>query len=177
MLLTEDFFIPGDLIPDVQFNYTFCMYNTNMTNKATFQALIFTGLFLLTSITAFASDGDYNPDINYAQVKSVRLVYRTDGMWDVHVEVRHNDEGWNHYANVWQIVDSDTGEVVGERNLAHPHETEQPFTRSLTGLVIPETVRNIKIRARCNLHDYGGREISFEIPLDLKKGSFSIVLD
>ncbi len=168
---------PGYLIPDVQFNYTFDMYNTNMTINGIFKILFFSGFFLLTSLTIFASDDDYNSDIDYAQVKSVRLVYRTDGRWDVHVAVRHNDEGWNHYANVWQVVDSDTGKVIGERILAHPHDTEQPFTRNLTGLVIPESVRNIHIRARCNLHNYGGREISFEIPRELKKGTFSIVLD
>jgi len=77
----------------------------------------------------------------------------------------------------WIRIPVDTGNVVGERILAHPHDTEQPFTRSLTGLVIPEGVRNIRIRSRCNLHDYGGREISFTIPEDLKKGSFSTVLN
>ena len=168
---------PGDLIPEEQLNYTSCMNRLNMTSKGIFKTLIFSGFFLLTSLTAFASDGDYNQNIDYAQVKSVLLVYRTDGKWDIHVAVRHNDEGWNHYANVWQVVDSDTGEVIGERILAHPHDTEQPFTRSLTGLLIPESVRNIHIRARCNLHNFGGREISFEIPRDLKKGSYSIVLD
>ncbi len=148
-----------------------------MTFKLSFLAAIFLIFFLMTSLTAFAQDDNYNPDLNFAQVKSARLVYRSDGRWDVHVAVRHKDEGWNHYANIWQVVNADSGELIGERILAHPHDTEQPFTRSLSGMVIPEGVRNIRIRARCNLHEYGGREISFEIPANITKGSYSVVLD
>ncbi|RKX90196.1 MAG: hypothetical protein DRZ90_16555 [Spirochaetes bacterium] len=157
--------------------YTFDMNRIFITDKVLLKSVIIPVLFLLISLSAFAEEDNYNPDLNFAQVKSVRLVYRADGRWDVHVAVRHNDEGWGHYADVWQVVDSDTGDVVGERILAHPHDTEQPFTRSLTGLVIPGKVRNIRIRSRCSLHDYGGREISFRIPEDLKKGAFSTVLN
>ncbi|MCK5735717.1 MAG: hypothetical protein KAH21_04525 [Spirochaetaceae bacterium] len=134
-------------------------------------------MFLLTSLTAFASDGNNNPDLDFPQVESVRLVYRSDGSWDIHVSVRHNDEGWNHYANLWQVIDSDSGKLIGERILAHPHDTEQPFTRSLSSLEIPDEVQNILIRAKCNLHDFGGKEINFKIPENIKKGSFSIELD
>ena len=133
------------------------------------------GFLLLTSLTVFASEGNHNPDPNFAQVKSVRMVYRTDGRWDVHVAVFHNVGGWNHYANVWQVVDSVTGEILGERILAHPHDTEQPFNRSLTGLAIPGGVREVRIRSRCNLHNYGGREITVKIPGDLIKGSTTLI--
>ena len=150
------------------------MKYTNMTGIVIIKMAILTGFLLLTSLTVFASDGNHNPDPNFAQVKSVRMVYRSDGRWDVHAAVFHNDEGWNHYANIWQVVDSATGEVLGERILAHPHDTEQPFTRSLTGFAIPGSVREVRIRSRCNLHDYGGREITVKIPGDLTRGSTTI---
>ncbi len=151
------------------------MTRINLTGKVINIILIFTGILMLTSLTAFASEDNHNPDPDFAQVESVRMVYRTDGRWDVHVAVLHNDEGWDHYANIWQVVDSTTDKVIGERILAHPHDNEQPFTRSLTGLVIPGDVREVRIRSRCNLHDYGGREIAVEIPADITEGSTILI--
>jgi len=80
-----------------------------ITYKVLLKTAIISVLFLLTSLSAFAEGDDFNPDLDFAQVKSARLVYRADGRWDIHVAVRHNDEGWEHYADVWQVVDSDTG--------------------------------------------------------------------
>jgi hypothetical protein len=45
-----------------------------------------------------------------------------------------------------------------------PHENEQPFTRSLTGVAIPEDVAEVTIRAHDNVDGYGGREALVAIP-------------
>ena len=50
------------------------------------------------------------------------------------------------------------------RVLHHPHETEQPFTRSLGGVVIPEIVSQVQIQARCNVD--GWNEDTTLIKLD-----------
>ncbi len=138
---------------------------------------IFLGILLLLVIqaTGVAEENTYNPDADYAQVKSVRMVSRSDRQWDFHVSVFHNDESWDHYANVWQIVDPADGAIIGERVLAHPHETEQPFTRSLTGVTIPNGTVEVVIRSRCNLHEYGGKEIRILIPTDPSNGQSLIV--
>ena len=47
------------------------------------------------------------------------------------VTVRHADEGWDHYADKWEVVGAD-GTVYATRTLYHPHVGEQPFTRSLS---------------------------------------------
>jgi hypothetical protein len=39
--------------------------------------------------------------------------------------------------------------VLGTRELLHPHETEQPFTRSLT-LALPGGGEGLVVRARCS---------------------------
>jgi hypothetical protein len=57
----------------------------------------------------------------------VRAAQGSDGLWKFDTTVRHNDEGWDHYADAWQVVDSE-GNILAERILAHPHDTEQPFT-------------------------------------------------
>ena len=62
--------------------------------------------------------------------------------------IRHPDTGWDHYADGWRVLDMD-GNELGMRVLLHPHETEQPFTRSLGGVVIPDGMTQVQIQARC----------------------------
>ena len=70
--------------------------------------------------------------------------------WRFDVTIRHPDTGWDHYADGWRVLDMD-GTVLGTRVLHHPHETEQPFTRSLSGVVIPDGVKEVQIQARCSV--------------------------
>ena len=79
------------------------------------------------------------------------------------VTVRHADAGWDHYANEWQVVAPDGG-ILGTRTLYHPHVDEQPFTRSLSGVQIPANIHAVTVRARDNVHGYGGREQLVELP-------------
>jgi len=79
------------------------------------------------------------------------------------VTVLHRDEGWDHYADKWDVVAPD-GTVLGTRTLLHPHVEEQPFTRSLDGVKIPGTVQNVIIRAHDSTHDYGGKEVAVDLP-------------
>ena len=81
------------------------------------------------------------------------------------VTVRHADTGWEHYADRWQVLGPD-GAVLGERILLHPHETEQPFTRELSGVVVPKGVEEVTIRAGDKVHGFGGAEISVKLPGD-----------
>ncbi len=73
------------------------------------------------------------------------------------VTVKHEDEGWDHYVQSWQVLDTD-GNVLGVRVLRHPHVKEQPFTRSAT-VVIPDNIDKVIIRAYDSVHHYGGREL------------------
>lgn len=74
--------------------------------------------------------------------------------WRFDVTLRHPDEGWTHYADGWEVLAPD-GTVLGTRTLLHPHDHEQPFTRSLTGVVIPPDVTEVRIRARCLVDGWG----------------------
>lgn len=68
--------------------------------------------------------------------------------WRFDVTLSHPDTGWDHYADGWR-VETITGDILGTRVLAHPHETEQPFTRSLTGVEIPQGTKTVLVRAKC----------------------------
>jgi len=84
------------------------------------------------------------------------------GTWRFDVTVAHADSGWDHYADRWEVVAPD-GSVLGTRVLAHPHESEQPFTRSLGGVVIPEGVGQVTVRAYDSLHGVGGAEVTVDL--------------
>ena len=71
-----------------------------------------------------------------ADIVDVKVQAQGGGRYAFEVTVRHADEGWNHYADKWDLVAPD-GTVLGTRVLLHPHEDEQPFTRSLSGVSVP----------------------------------------
>lgn len=98
-----------------------------------------------------------------AAVEQVRVERAADGTYGFHVTVRHGDTGWDHYANAWTVSAPD-GTLLGERVLYHPHVNEQPFTRSLSGVVVPEAVTRVIVRARDSQHGEGGRSIEVELP-------------
>lgn len=83
---------------------------------------------------------------------------KSGATWTISATVRHADEGWKHYANSFQVLTMD-GKVLGTRVLVHPHVNEQPFTRSLSGVTIPENIKKVRIRAGDLVHGYGGKEV------------------
>jgi hypothetical protein len=87
----------------------------------------------------------------------------TGRTWRFTATVAHADEGWNHYADAWRVVAPD-GAVLGLRELLHPHETEQPFTRSLDGVTVPDGVDRVTIEARDSRHGWGGAAVEVALP-------------
>jgi hypothetical protein len=80
--------------------------------------------------------------------------------------VRHTDEGWNHYADGWDVVALD-GSVLASRVLYHPHVDEQPFTRSLADVKIPAAIRKVLVRAHDSVHGYSGLTITIDLPMEI----------
>ncbi|MFX0542139.1 hypothetical protein ACEWPM_010460 [Roseovarius sp. S4756] len=80
-----------------------------------------------------------------------------DGMgWQLSVTIRHDDTGWDHYADGWDVLSED-GTVLATRTLHHPHVNEQPFTRSLRQVMLPDGTRRVYIRAHCSHGDMSER--------------------
>jgi hypothetical protein len=112
------------------------------------------------------ADPDYsgNPHLDFAQVTFVKATQTGDGTWRFDATVRHNDQGWDHYADLWQVEDLG-GNVLAERVLLHPHDTEQPFTRSQSGVNIPPEITQVVVRAKCNVHGFGGQAVLVDLTL------------
>jgi hypothetical protein len=54
--------------------------------------------------------------------------------------------------------------VLGERKLLHDHQDEQPFTRDLHGVAIPEGLRVVLVQARDQKNGYGGKTAEVILP-------------
>ena len=96
---------------------------------------------LLVSGTPVLAD---NPVVEDATIRDA------GGTWTVSVTLSHPDTGRDHYADGWEVLTPD-GTRLGFRELLHPHIDEQPFTRSLSGVEIPDGIDHVLIRPRCSV--------------------------
>jgi len=111
-----------------------------------------------------------------AAVLHVKAVNSGKGGWTFHVTVVHPDTGWDDYADGWDVV-LPNGTVVKPdadspftRLLLHPHENEQPFIRSQSGIVLPEGVTTVTVRAHDLRDGFGGPEIEVDLTADSGPG-------
>lgn len=98
-----------------------------------------------------------------ADLVAVKVRSDGGGSYSFDVTVRHGDTGWDHYANAWEVVAPDGKTVFGTRTLFHPHKDEQPFTRSLSGVKIPDGIDEVIVRARDSVHGLGGAEMTVKL--------------
>jgi hypothetical protein len=116
-----------------------------------------TGMLVIAFATPHANAGE-------ADVVTVKVSQTGARVYRFDVTVRHHDEGWKHYADRWQVLGPGDN-VLGERILGHPHEQEQPFTRSLSGVRIPAGLTEVRVRAGDLKHGFGGLEKVVTVPV------------
>jgi len=113
---------------------------------------------LIIAIACFAA----SPAVSEAPV-IVDVQATHSGMgWRFDVTLSHPDSGWDHYADGWEVLD-EQGNRLGYRKLLHPHVEEQPFTRSLSSVMVPDGVRRVYIRARCSRDLWSDVKIAVEL--------------
>lgn len=114
------------------------------------------------TLTLFAAAMFASPAFADPSVIEAVTAKQTGQGWTFSVTVRHPDTGWDHYADGWDIQTPD-GTQIGYRKLLHPHEQEQPFTRSLGNIEIPDGVDTVIIRAHCSVDGWVGDPFTFKI--------------
>ncbi len=110
-------------------------------------------VILLLSSPAFAGQ---------AKIVDVEVTNNNDS-YRFDVTLRHDDAGWDHYADGWEVLSPD-GKVLGKRVLAHPHVSEQPFTRSLSGVQVPQGLSTVTIRAHDSVHGFNKEVFEVSLP-------------
>lgn len=113
-----------------------------------------------TAVLTLAAGG---ANAGEADVVKVGVAQEGGGAFRFRVTVRHHDEGWDHYADAWDVIGAD-GTIYATRVLAHPHENEQPFTRNKSGISIPDGVKIVTVRAHDKVHGYGGKTQEVKLP-------------
>ena len=113
-----------------------------------FKLLITYGLFFSTLLA------------NEATIEAVK-VSKQNGTYTFAVRIFHNDSGWKHYVNKYEVLNAEK-KVIATRTLWHPHEHEQPFTRSLSGVDVKNST-TVYIRANDSVDGY-----SQKFKVDLK---------
>lgn len=98
-----------------------------------------------------------------ADVIDVKVTAESGGTFAFDVTVQHADTGWEHYADKWEVIGQD-GTIYGTRVLAHPHVDEQPFTRSQKGIIIPQGINKVIVRAHDLVDGLGGKEMVVDLP-------------
>ncbi|MEL6271651.1 MAG: hypothetical protein AAFV33_08910 [Chloroflexota bacterium] len=142
----------------------------NRTIAVLLLAIFAAGCTQLQALTETIEEQDTMTDnAADADVEFVRAQLSSNGTWNFSVTVRHPDTGWEDYADGWDVVLPD-GTVVRRsaddpftRLLLHPHENEQPFTRSQSGLAIPDDVTTVTVRAHDIVDGFGGQEIVVDL--------------
>lgn len=97
-----------------------------------------------------------NPEVVDVSVKKTGMTWRMD------VTLLHPDTGWDHFADGWEVLNAQ-GDRLGYRKLVHPHVDEQPFTRSLSSLVVPDGTREVFLRVRCSVDGWSDAPVRVEL--------------
>ena len=107
---------------------------------------------LLFATNVFAND-----------VEIVKVVLTSQsGTWRADVTLKHDDAGWDHYADAWRLLD-EKGNEIGKRTLYHPHVNEQPFTRSLSSFQISSDKKIIFVEAHDKKHGWSPNRVKIDM--------------
>lgn len=126
------------------------------------------------TVTSVATDHLVNPKLTNEQTADADVLFvearlAEDGSWTFSVTVEHEDKGWEDYADGWDVVLPDGSAIKPDpespftRLLLHPHENEQPFTRSQRGIEIPTGVETVTVRAHDLVDGFGGQEVAVDL--------------
>ena len=112
----------------------------------------------LILITTFFCCSAFANEVEIVQVEFIK----SGDSWRVNTTLKHDDTGWEHYADAWRVV-AENGDKLGERISFHPHETEQPFTRSLSRLSVPEKMNIVFVEAHDKKHGWSKQRVRVDL--------------
>lgn len=91
------------------------------------------------------------------------IVSRSGEQYTFAVTVSSPYDTPDRYADAFRVRSVD-GTVFGVRELTHDHATEQPFARTLSGVVIPAAVTSVVVEGRDQANGWGGGTQTVKLP-------------
>lgn len=119
------------------------------------------GVTIALALVAAACGGDDSGEQRHPTVVAAAATETPDG-WTIEATLSSPYDSAERYADAWRVLDPG-GAVLGVRELLHDHAAEQPFTRSLTGVEIPDGVEEITIEGRDLEYGWGGETVTIEL--------------
>ncbi|TCS43676.1 hypothetical protein [Reinekea marinisedimentorum] len=120
-----------------------------------FSTLILATL-LLTASPVFAAEQQY-PDVIEV------VIIPTGTSYTFNVTLSSPYDSASRYADAFRVM-SANGEVYGVRELLHDHAYEQPFTRALRQVEIPQGVAEVIVEGRDQKYGWGGKTVTISLP-------------
>lgn len=99
----------------------------------------------------------------FPDVVEVQVTRDSEGIYSFDVTIASPYDTPERYADGWRILGPDE-EVLGEMSLDHDHASEQPFTRTQSGVEIPDGVSSVTVEGRDLENGYGGGTRTVELP-------------
>jgi hypothetical protein len=87
---------------------------------------------------------------------------RTGDTWTIAATLSSPYDTPERFADAWRVIGPDST-VFGERILTHDHANEQPFTRSQSGIEIPDGVTLVTIEGRDLENGWGGETFALDL--------------
>jgi hypothetical protein len=117
---------------------------------------------LFAAWSVYAQPGPGN-EPRFPDVVAVKVRASGPNRFDFDVTVSSPYDTPGRYADGFRVY-TNANLVLGERKLLHDHQYEQPFTRDLYGVAIPEGLRVVLVQARDQKHGYGGKVVEVTLP-------------
>jgi hypothetical protein len=112
--------------------------------------------------SAYAQSGGGNEQ-RFPDVVAVDVSSSGPNLFDFDVTISSPYDTPRRYADGFRVYTS-SNEVLGERKLLHDHQNEQPFTRDLRAVRIPQKVKKVLVQARDQKFGYGGKVVEVTLP-------------
>ena len=106
--------------------------------------------------TIAPSSGDRFPDVVAVDVTATGDTFRFS------VTISSPYDTPERYADAWRVL-APNGDELAIRELTHDHQSEQPFTRSLDGVEIPDGIESVTVQGRDQANGWGGATVMVAI--------------
>ena len=124
---------------------------------------------LLAGCSADSTDGpteERSPSASGARfpdVVQVQIEPEAEGSYRITVTMSSPYDSPQRYADGWRVTGPD-GTVYATTTLGHDHASEQPFTRTQTGVEVPDGVDTVVVEGRDTENGYGGGTVTADLP-------------